>query len=120
MYISLSIIFKNKALVGYIGVWMRKNTPFLIKELAVTDFKIRYSGSVLGYLWSLLNPLLTFAVMFVVFSVFMRFEGVEHYQLYLLLGIVLWNYFAESTGNGMTSMLYKSSLISKINFHRLK
>lgn len=97
---------------------MRKNTPFLIKELALTDFKIRYSGSVLGYLWSLLNPLLTFAVLYLVFSVFMRFGGIEHYQLYLLLGIIMWNYFAESTGNGMMSMLYKSSLISKINFKK--
>ncbi len=94
----------------------RKNTWFLIKQLAITDFKIRYNGSVLGYMWSLLNPLLTFAVLYLVFSVFMSMGGVPHYQLYLLLGIMLWNYFAEATNNGMQSMLYKSSLISKINF----
>ena len=46
----------------------------------------------------------------------MRFEGIEHYQLYLLLGIILWTYFSEATTNGMISMQYKASLISKINF----
>ena len=94
----------------------RKNTIFLLTQLALTDFKLRYNNSVLGYLWSLLNPLLIFSVYYLVFSVFMRFEGVSHYQLYLLLGILLWNYFAESTLNGMASIQYKSSLISKINF----
>lgn len=95
---------------------MGNNYWFLIKELAITDFKLRYNSSILGYLWSLLNPLLIFAVLYLVFSIFMRFEGVEHYQLYLLLGILLWNYFAEATTNGMTSMQFKASLISKINF----
>lgn len=94
----------------------RKNTIFLLTQLALTDFKLRYNNSILGYLWSLLNPLLIFSVYYLVFSVFMRFEGVSHYQLYLLLGILLWNYFAESTLNGMASIQYKSSLISKINF----
>jgi len=95
---------------------MRTNTWFLIRELAITDFKLRYNSSVLGYLWSLLNPLMMFAVLYIVFSIFMRFEGVEHYQLYLLLGIIIWTYFAEATTNGMTSMQFKASLISKINF----
>jgi len=95
---------------------MRSNYWFLIRELAITDFKLRYNNSVLGYLWSLLNPLLMFAVLYLVFSIFMRFEGVEHYQLYLLLGIILWSYFSEATTNGMTSMQFKANLISKINF----
>jgi ABC-type polysaccharide/polyol phosphate export permease len=95
---------------------MRNNTWFLVKELAFTDFKLRYNNSVLGYLWSLLNPLLMFAVLYIVFSIFMRFEGVIHYQLYLLLGIILWTYFSEATNNGMQSLQFKSSLISKINF----
>ncbi len=92
------------------------NIPFLMAQLALTDFKLRYNNSVLGYFWSLLNPLLIFGVYYLVFSVFMRFEGISHYPLYLLLGILLWNYFAESTSNGMASIQYKASLISKINF----
>ncbi len=92
------------------------NIPFLMGQLALTDFKLRYNNSVLGYFWSLLNPLLIFGVYYLVFSVFMRFEGISHYPLYLLLGILLWSYFAESTSNGMASIQYKASLISKINF----
>jgi ABC-type polysaccharide/polyol phosphate export permease len=92
------------------------NTIFLLAQLALSDFKLRYNNSVLGYLWSLLNPLMVFGVYYLVFSVFMRFEGIAHYQLYLLLGILLWNYFAESTTSGMASIQYKASLISKINF----
>lgn len=94
----------------------KNNYWFLIREMAITDFKLRYNSSVLGYLWSLLNPLLMFAVMYIVFSIFMRFGSVAHYSLYLLLGIILWNYFSESTSQGMYSMQYKASLISKINF----
>jgi len=59
-----------------------------------------------------------FGVYYLVFSVFMRFDGVSHYQLYLLLGILLWNYFAESTTSGMASIQYKAPLISKINFSK--
>ncbi|MCB9358706.1 ABC transporter permease [Candidatus Woesearchaeota archaeon] len=93
-----------------------KNYWFLIKELSITDFKLRYNNSILGYLWSLLNPLLMFMLLYVVFSLIIRFDNIEYYQLYLLLGIILWTYFVEATTNGMTSMQYKSSLISKINF----
>jgi len=62
-----------------------------------------------------LNTLLYFAVLYLVFSVFMRFN-IEHYKAYLLLGIVLWSYFAEATLAGMNAFLAKSSLISKVNF----
>ncbi len=108
--------------MGGNAVWMSGqvagNTVFLIAQLALSDFKLRYNNSVLGYLWSLLNPLMVFGVYYLVFSVFMRFEGVSHYQLYLLLGILLWNYFAESTTSGMASIQYKAPLISKINFSK--
>ena len=94
---------------------MRTNTWFLIRELAWTDFKLRYNSLVLGYFWSLLHPFLIFGVLYLVFSVFVKIEGVPHYQLYLLLGIILWNYFAESSTNGMQSMQFKAGLIS--NFY---
>lgn len=97
-------------------VLLRKNWTIL-KALAWTDFKLRYQGSFLGYLWTLVKPLLLFAVLYVVFSIFMRFP-VENYQLYLLLGIILWNFFAEATSIGMHSFLAKSSLITKIYFPR--
>jgi ABC-2 type transport system permease protein len=74
---------------------------------------------VLGYLWSLLNPLLMFGILYFVFSVFMRFGGVEHYQVYLLSGIMLWGFFSETTNSGMMSLLNKSSLLNKVNFPRI-
>ncbi len=98
---------------------MYKNKFYLIKTLAMTDFKIRYNSSILGYMWSLLNPLLTFTVLYIVFSIFMRFAAVENYQLYLLLGIIIWSYFQDATQNSMESLLNKSALISKINFPKI-
>lgn len=90
----------------------------LTKTLALTEFKRRYHGSVLGYFWTLLKPLLLFAVLYIVFSILMRFP-VENYQIYLLLGVILWNFFAEGTATGLASLLNKSSLISKVNFPRI-
>ena len=87
----------------------------LVKELAINDFKLRYNNSVLGYLWSLLKPLMMFVTLYVVFSIFMRFP-VENYQLFLLLGVILWNYISETTSQGMSSLLNKGSLIDKIKF----
>jgi ABC-type polysaccharide/polyol phosphate export permease len=93
---------------------MAKNY-YLIRKLAVTDFRLRYNNSVLGYLWSLLNPLLIFGTLYLVFSVFMRFE-LAHYQLYLLLGIIIWSFFSESTLGGMNSLLSKANLIKNVKF----
>ncbi len=90
----------------------------LILRLAWTDFKLRYQGSVLGFLWSLLKPLLQFVVLYVVFSIFMRL-AVPNYQLYLLLGIMIWNYFSEGTNSGLYSLASKSNIIKKVYFPRI-
>lgn len=66
----------------------------LIVKIAWSDFKLRYKNSVLGFFWTLLEPLLMLLVLYVVFSHLMRVQ-VEHYQLFLLLGIVLWNFLAR-------------------------
>ncbi len=89
----------------------------LVKIFAWTDFKLKYQGSALGYLWSLLNPLLTFTVLYVVFSYFVKFK-VEHYPLFLFLGIILWGFFNEATLNAITSLSVKSSIMKKIYFPR--
>ena len=94
----------------------RKNR-IILRELVITDFKLRYQGSVLGYLWSLLKPLMLFAIMFVVFVHFLRFgEGIEHFAVSLLLGLVLWTFFTEATGQGMQAIVTRGSLFRKINF----
>lgn len=96
---------------------LSKKNRALMRELVVTDFKLRYQGSTLGYLWSLLKPLLLFAVLYVVFGVYLRFGAeIEHYPIYLLLGIVLWAFFTEATKQGLESIVNRSGLIRKVNF----
>lgn len=94
-------------------------SAIILKQLVVTDFKLRYKGSVLGYLWTLLRPLALFAVLYVVFVNFLRFgDDIPHYPVYLLLGVVLWNYFIEVTVNGVTSIVGKGDLMRKLSFPR--
>src|SRR5437879_6697885 len=90
---------------------------YLIVQLALKDFKIRYTHSVLGYTWSVLNPLIFSVVYYLVFSVFMRF-GIPNYPGYLLLGIVLWNFFAEGTSHGVGSLLAQRAIITKVAIPR--
>lgn len=94
-----------------------RRNRILLRELVVTDFKLRYQGSVLGYLWSLLKPLFLFAVLYVVFVYFLRFgSDIEHFPVYLLLGIVMWTFFTEATSQGMQAIVARGDLIRKINF----
>lgn len=80
---------------------------------------IRYQNSVLGYLWSLLRPLFLFLVLYIVFVKVLRTGGdVPHFGVYLLLGIVLWNYFIEVTVGGVASIVNKGDLMRKVNFPR--
>jgi ABC-2 type transport system permease protein len=89
----------------------------LLRELVVTDFKLRYQGSALGYAWSLLKPLFLFAILYVVFDKFLRLgRDIEHFPVYLLFGIVLWSFFTEATSNGLQSIINRGDLIRKINF----
>ncbi len=89
----------------------------LLRELVVTDFKLRYQGSALGYLWSLFRPLFLFGILYIVFGYFARFaSNIDHYPIYLLLGVVLWNFFVEATNFGLQSIVNRGDLIRKINF----
>lgn len=85
----------------------------VIKELTLADFKSRYSSSFFGFFWSLLKPLLLFLILYLVFSNF-REAQVEHYPLFLLLGIILWGFFSESTSEAMSSMVSKKSILMRI------
>jgi len=95
----------------------RNNYLSLTLIMAITDFKIKYDNSILGYMWSLLKPLLMFGTLYLVFSVFIRWN-VENYRLYLLLGIILWNFLSEVTLNSMVLLEGKASIIKKIYFPR--
>jgi len=93
-----------------------ENYKELIWALAKTDFKLRYHGSVLGYLWAILKPLLMFTILNFVFSSLFnsRGNGIHYYSLQLLVGIILFNFFSEGTMAGMSSLLSKSQLVTKI------
>lgn len=85
----------------------------LLRELVVRDLKVKYRRSFLGYLWSLLNPLLMMVVMSVVFSYMFRFD-IPNYPLYLICGQTLWNFFNESTNMALYSVLQNGALIKKV------
>lgn len=89
----------------------------LLRQLVITDFKLRYQGSFLGYVWSLLRPLALFVILYFVFVKFLKFgSDVPHFPVYLLLGVVIWNYFSEVTTGGVASIVAQGNLIRKLNF----
>lgn len=92
----------------------------LTVTIARTDFKLRYFGSALGYLWQLMRPLLFFGVIYVFFTQILHVgKGIPHYGVYLLTGIVLWTFFGEATGNCVSSLVSREPLLRKIRFPRL-
>lgn len=89
----------------------------LLKELTKTDFKLRYQGSVLGYLWALLRPLLMFAILYVVFAKLLRIGGdIPHYSVYLLCGTSMWSFFTECTSQGIQAIVNRGDLLRKVSF----
>jgi len=100
-------------------VYWSKENKALLSELVRTDFKLRYQGSVLGYAWSLLKPLLLFVILYVVFVSFLGIgKDLPHFPVYLLLGIVLWNFFVEMTSQSLGSIVGRGDLIRKIRIPR--
>ncbi len=96
-----------------------KQNRVLLAELVRTDFKLRYQDSVLGYIWSLLRPLLIFVILYVVFVKFLKVgDGVPYYAQYLLFGIVVWNFFVEMTMQSLGSVVGRGDLIRKISIPR--
>jgi ABC-2 type transport system permease protein len=88
--------------------------------LAVTDWKLRFFGSILGYVWSLLRPLMLFGILYFVFSEFVGVSaGIDNYPLLLISGIVLFFTFGEMTGGAVTSMVDRESLVRKVGFPRM-
>ena len=89
----------------------------VFKELVKTDFQLRYQGSFLGVLWSVLKPLMLFAVMYMVFVRFLKFsDGTPSFAISLLCGTCLWSFFNESTSMGMSAIVNRGDLLRKIHF----
>jgi ABC-2 type transport system permease protein len=92
----------------------------LTVTLARTEFKLRYFGSVLGYVWSLMRPLLLFGVLYIVFTqAFKLNRGITNYPVYLLTSIMLWTFFIEATTNSVPSLVAREGLLRKMRFPRL-
>ncbi len=88
--------------------------------IGLTDFRLTYFGSALGYLWSLVRPFLSFAVLLVIFTqVFDAGQGVRFFPVQLLLGVVLFAFFAESSERAVQSVVNRESLVRKMQFPRL-
>ncbi len=90
----------------------------IVRELAVADFRLKYHDSALGYAWSMLNPIFMFIVYHFVFS-YLFVSRVPKFTLYLLSGIVFWNFFADATLSSMQNLQGKASLAKKIFFPRV-
>jgi ABC-2 type transport system permease protein len=92
----------------------------LTRLLAVTDFKLRFFGSVLGYLWQVMHPLLLFGVLYVVFTEVVPLgEGVPFYPVSLLAGLVLFVFLSEATSQSVQSLIEREPIVRKIQFPRL-
>ena len=104
---------EGKQSIAAIMVDMWRHYAFLLSQLISRDFKTKYKRSVLGVLWSFLNPMLTMAVQYVIFSTLFK-SNIDNFPVYLLSGIIIFNFFNESVGQGMTSIVGNASLLTKV------
>lgn len=96
-----------------------KRARTLLGAMLATDFKIRYQGSFLGYLWSLVRPLSLFIVLYTVFAHFLKMGGsIPNYASYLLVGILVWSFFSEATSNALGSLVDRGDLMRKVKVPR--
>lgn len=125
-YVWMTFFLAGSGLIG-ISVWMHahgkreylistiyavKKYRFLLQQMVARDFKVRYKRSVLGMFWSFLNPLLTMAVQYIVFS--QVFRSIDNFVLYLLSGTIVFNFFSEAVGQALTAIVGNASLIKKV------
>lgn len=95
-----------------------KRDWFTLSSLVGKDFKLKYRRSVLGVLWSVLNPLFMMIILSVVFSYFFRFQ-IEHFPVYLILGQTIFGFMSDGTTSAMKSIIDSSSLIKKIRINKI-
>ena len=128
-YWQIAIGFGMLLVLGGVVVWVRfesgkhsyvanamiavKKYRFLINQLVSRDFKTKYKRSVLGVAWSFLNPLMMMCVQYFVFSTIFK-SDIPNYAVYLLIGIISFNFFSEACGMSLTSILGNAGLITKV------
>lgn len=95
-------------------IWSRRS---LIRTFAITDLKMRYRKSVLGFFWSVLEPLLMLSVLYIIFTNVIK-SDIPYYPLYLLLGLIMWHMLTRATNMSLTSITGRAGIITKIYFPR--
>jgi ABC-2 type transport system permease protein len=109
---------------GTLGAIQRPRSVFqrnlnLVRELSITSFKLKYTGSALGYVWSLVKPLMLFGIMYLVFSILLKAgTGAYDFPVQLLVAIVAWTFFTEATATAMNAVASNGDLIRKAYFPR--
>lgn len=112
--ITMGYKLKNgKRVVIFNAILSIKKYRFLIEQMVARDFKAKYKRSVLGIFWSFLNPLLTMSVQYFVFSNIFK-NNIPYYHIYLLIGVVIFNFFSEACGMTLTSILGNANLMTKV------
>jgi len=107
----------NQALVAQAVELVRYRS--LVTNLVAKDLKVRYKSSVLGFFWSLLNPLLMMLVFTFVFTQLLSGVTIDHFPVFVLIGLLSWNWAAASVGEGTTALIDNASLINKVYFPRM-
>jgi ABC-type polysaccharide/polyol phosphate export permease len=105
-----SATVRSAAINELIELWRYRD---LLKLLVVNSIKTRYRRSALGVVWTLLNPLLNTLVLTIVFSTLFRFD-IDNFPVYLLVGLLVWNFFAQTTTQSMNTLIWGSNLIKRI------
>jgi len=109
-----SAVGKSPAVQEVIEIWRYRD---LLKLLVINSIKTRYRRSALGVVWTLLNPLLNTLVLTIVFSQLFRFD-IENFPVYLLIGLLVWNFFAQTTTQAMSTLIWGSNLLKRIYIPR--
>ncbi len=95
-------------------IWNRRS---LVQVFAINDLKLRYRNSILGFFWSILEPLLMLSVLYVIFTNVVK-SDIPYYPLYLLLGLIMWNMLTRSTSMSLGSIISRGGIITKVYFPR--
>ena len=111
------VIWYNRGVKHLFG---NEKNRAILRAMVRTDFKVRYQNSALGYVWSLLKPLFIFGILYVLFTYAFPqgSKGIEYFGVWLLVGVVLWNFFSEATMVGTRSVVENGQLIRKVAIPR--
>lgn len=116
MSLLARLFYATRSMVGQVGELFHYHE--LVRNLVVRDLKVRYRNSTLGILWSLFNPILMMIVFTVVFTVMTPYSDVKHFPVFVLLGILPWNFFSASVIGAIQSIVENSTLVNKVYFPR--